>query len=1045
MRHHTVRRLAAVLAVALAAPLFCLGASLDTLSKEMESAALSGEARAITEPFSVPVPDGELRLVRGTLFPGTVLDGTPREFVFLGETTLRYAPEDPLETQQLELFIQNPDVALDTDRAVFAIGDSALAAALAAAGSAATPAKSLRKKAEEEFAAWMASKGRSRARTPSLLLLAALQPNMDTPPFAAWLPTEAGVLGGKDELPGHLLVRIDPLEVRAFEIARLHPYELSIDDKKKYRRYLLNEFHSSALAGLYYPDGYWNVWSAQDLGTRHRDVEPKRYHIDVEIGRRGQDVGGSTRIELQTARDDTRSVVLNVSSSISVSSAKDDQGRSLSFSQHGSMVVVELAEAKAALSRHELVLEHGGKELMKRDSGDYAARTAVYWYPHAGRTDLAPYSMHYRYPKKLDLLGSGRIVNSGETKEGRWEERKLEFPCFGVGFRMGKFKMVRAKHNGVEITVASSRSTRWMADSDRQLLARQVIAAMHFLPQMFGKYPLDHLTVVTTDDEYSQGLLSFVTFTGRELSGGGLYYWYGFRDYRSVLAHELAHQWWGNMLVPESDRDAWLSEGIAEYASRTFSRIMLKREGFRMEDLMAILKRWRLRLDEDEIEEMLEKLNDGSYIDPLGSWSRDLGRTVRVGVDREDVGPLVLGQRLNSSVCNCYDDIVYVKGGKVVDMLAQQLGEDPFLSHLEYLVQNTPGMRISTEYFLEALAKLSRTNLDGFNQRYVYGRAVPIVEDPFFETGEEERARKKEEEEKEGGEREGEGESEEEEEDEEDEDVGSGPSVFQRVGGQWETTVTVKQRPARRQCPRFVRREDGRVDLGVKRFTVAEIEETPLSVPFKVLFEDEEREEYKGRIFIRGEESTVTIRVADEPKSLFLNSLGTTLARVVQPKKWEAYRLADAATEAWGDGDIDGALALIDSWREADQSVLSERERAYNHTRVLGLLATIHLDRGQIDEARSVLDEAEEHADAIFKGAWQRERLQTVEARWLRLSGRTKEAYEFLWKVTLNGENNRLDAWMMLALTAKEMGEERAYARAERVLRRSAVDLSLLR
>lgn len=82
---------------------------------------------------------------------------------------------------------------------------------------------------------------------------------------------------------------------------------------------------------------------------------------------------------------------------------------------------------------------------------------------------------------------------------------------------------------------------------------------------LFGAYPFDAYTVVVTDDPLEIPLESqtLSTFGTNHLS----------RDWEAqrLIAHELAHQWFGNTVTASSLRDIWLHEGFACYAEWLWS------------------------------------------------------------------------------------------------------------------------------------------------------------------------------------------------------------------------------------------------------------------------------------------------------------------------------------------------------------------------------------------------------------------------------------------------------------------------------------------
>ena len=82
---------------------------------------------------------------------------------------------------------------------------------------------------------------------------------------------------------------------------------------------------------------------------------------------------------------------------------------------------------------------------------------------------------------------------------------------------------------------------------------------------LFGPYPFDAYTVVVTDDDLE------IPLEAQGLSVFGANHMDGRRGSERLVAHELAHQWFGNSLTVGLWRDIWLHEGFACYAEWLWS------------------------------------------------------------------------------------------------------------------------------------------------------------------------------------------------------------------------------------------------------------------------------------------------------------------------------------------------------------------------------------------------------------------------------------------------------------------------------------------
>jgi aminopeptidase N len=89
---------------------------------------------------------------------------------------------------------------------------------------------------------------------------------------------------------------------------------------------------------------------------------------------------------------------------------------------------------------------------------------------------------------------------------------------------------------------------------------------MKLFEKLFGPYPLaSGYTVVVTDDDLE------IPLEAQGISIFGANHCNGTRRAERLIAHELAHQWFGNSVTVRRWRDIWLHEGFACYAEWLWS------------------------------------------------------------------------------------------------------------------------------------------------------------------------------------------------------------------------------------------------------------------------------------------------------------------------------------------------------------------------------------------------------------------------------------------------------------------------------------------
>jgi aminopeptidase N len=162
-------------------------------------------------------------------------------------------------------------------------------------------------------------------------------------------------------------------------------------------------------------------------------------------------------------------------------------------------------------------------------------------------------------PSSLSALSNGVLVSKssagGETT-WHWAEHS-PMASYLAMVVIGKYRVVSGTHDGLPVVTAVDASLPSTVDGQ----VARTPEIVDFLASQFGPYPFDAIGgIVQTDSRVNFALenQSRPVYSSRFFAAAG--------DDTSVIAHELAHQWYGDSVSVANWSDVWLNEGFATYA-----------------------------------------------------------------------------------------------------------------------------------------------------------------------------------------------------------------------------------------------------------------------------------------------------------------------------------------------------------------------------------------------------------------------------------------------------------------------------------------------
>ena len=486
------------------------------------------------------------------------------------------------------------------------------------------------------------------------------------------------------------------------------------------------------------------------------------YDIDTRL-EPDNTMKGHAELLLESLSSTDRVLTFDFSPLLNVSKVLNERGESLTAYSYPQQEDIEAGDRKKGWIQVVLAAPHPvGEKFRLRFSYQGNVITNVGnnvlyvgerggWYPNLGLGSPASFDLKFDYPENLTLVATGARIEE-DTASGRKHSQWRSDGVFRVaGFNLGPYHSVERRVGPTTVEVYATREAEAALEQRHtrslvphfvlpsnprehepplsiapdavpplapaallQSVAESASEALEYFEHLFGPFPYSRLAISQIPGNFGQGWPELVYLPTLSFLRKSERYDLGLPEKsedllsHGMVAHEIAHQWWGNLLGWATYHDQWLSEGLATYAAA--------------------------------LELSREKGGDHRFHELLRGYKLDLLSKGKNGMTNEASGPIWLGQRLSNSLTPAgYDTIVYKKACWVLHMLRGLLrdpstGSDQKFFHLlrDFVAANQ-GTSVSTEDFVRHAGKYMTHSsdlehnhrLDWFFNEWVYGTGIP--------------------------------------------------------------------------------------------------------------------------------------------------------------------------------------------------------------------------------------------------------------------------------------------------------------------------------
>ena len=642
----------------------------------------------------VRAPDLTIEMPAGRAFMASTTDG-PTAMVLLGRGRMKFSPPDPAERTQIHILSGRDDLVEEIDMAFLRLSPYQFASVV--------DSNALKPRAVDP------SDVRSAVSVFNDLAPRSLQIDLSDISRDRWSLTPSF---------GDVIAELRTKKFGTLTYARSgsEPEDINVFDRKRRRNIsIYTSAAKLAQRGRFYSE------------DDHLDYDVLAYDIDVQLNPERILIDGDARMKLKILSDGTSSLTLKLAESVAVRGVySPDFGRLLHLRVVGqNSLIVNLPEVLSAGTELWLDVRYSGpvtpqafdREAIQVGQSQnqqeqrieiplaprYLYSNRSYWYPQSTVTDYATATIRITVPSEYDAIATGQPVESPTLPAGGADaQRRRKTFVFEASRPVRYLAMIVSRFNRLDnmrITAGSSDVSLYLQATPRASVrgretSDRLTAILKFYASLVGDAPYPSFTLALAESDRPGGhsppyfaVLDYVV-------PGSTFVWrndpVSFENFPAFfLAHEVAHQWWGQAVGWKNYHEQWLSEAFAQYFAALYA----------------------------------EKDRDGS---PVPNLLRQMRRTA---IDASPNGPVYLGYRLGhiQGDDRIFRAIVYNKGAMVLHMLRRLVGDEAFFSGIRAFYLQWKYKKAGTDDFRKAMETATGRDLQRFFDTWIFGSTIPRV------------------------------------------------------------------------------------------------------------------------------------------------------------------------------------------------------------------------------------------------------------------------------------------------------------------------------
>jgi aminopeptidase N len=446
---------------------------------------------------------------------------------------------------------------------------------------------------------------------------------------------------------------------------------------------------------------FLHLFSGYSQKTNFREnFDILNYSINLNITDfQSKTISGNTVLQISPNNPEAKTIILELLN-MEIDSIFMFKEKTDAYSYNGKIIEIpfqpELSDGKCCT---ELTIwYHGIPKMDDRWGGFFFSDSTAYnmgvgmgsdpvsfgrvWFPCIDSfTEKATFEFNITVPLGFKAICSGILIsiteNENKTTTFKWK-MKHEIPPYLVSVAVGKYVMIEDIYNGISKEIPVQIYVSPENVSYAKYSFTNLEKALQSFENRYGEYIWDRVGYVEVP--FSSGAMEHacnIAYPDYAIDSS--------LTYETLMAHELSHSWFGNLVTCELPEDMWFNEGLTTFSEAVFIEDVYGKKAYK-----------------DYVRDNHAKVLSMTHL-------YDRGYRALYGVPHDYT----------------YGSTVYDKGADVSHTLRWYMGDSIFFDSLKQLFKEKKFRTVSTVEFRDFLTRVSGIDLISFFENWVYTEGFP--------------------------------------------------------------------------------------------------------------------------------------------------------------------------------------------------------------------------------------------------------------------------------------------------------------------------------